>query len=188
MPVTDDDGRHKARLVAGGHLTKTPVDSVYSGIVSLRGIHMLCFIAKLNGCETWSTDIGNACLKSYTQEKVYIIAGEEFGALKGHKLVIVKALYGLKSNALHWHECLADVLRSMVFEPSKTKPDIWMQPKGDHYEYIGVYVDDLLIVSRNPQALVDVLEQEHKFKLKGTGAISFHLGCDFFDRDADGVL
>ena len=39
----------------------------------------------------------------------------------------------------------------------------------------------------DPKALVDILKQEHKFKLKGTGAISFHLGCDFF-WDADGVL
>jgi hypothetical protein len=31
------DGRHKARLVAGGHLTDPPLDSVYSGVVSLRG-------------------------------------------------------------------------------------------------------------------------------------------------------
>jgi hypothetical protein len=30
--------RLKARLVAGGHLTDTPVDSVYSSVVSLRGI------------------------------------------------------------------------------------------------------------------------------------------------------
>ena len=29
------DGRHKARLVAGGHLTPTPIASVYSGVVSL---------------------------------------------------------------------------------------------------------------------------------------------------------
>ena len=29
------DGRHKARLVAGGHLTDTPIDSVYAGVVSL---------------------------------------------------------------------------------------------------------------------------------------------------------
>lgn len=29
------DGRHKARLVADGHLTDIPVDSVYSGVVSL---------------------------------------------------------------------------------------------------------------------------------------------------------
>ena len=29
------DGRHKARLVADGHLTEVPVDSVYSGVVSM---------------------------------------------------------------------------------------------------------------------------------------------------------
>ena len=29
--------------------------------------------------------------------------------------------------------------------------------------------------------------EEHKFKLKGTGPISFHLGCDF-GRDEDGTL
>jgi len=32
------DGRHKARLVARGHLTETPINSVYSSVVSLRGI------------------------------------------------------------------------------------------------------------------------------------------------------
>ena len=29
------DGRRKARLVAGGHLTDTPIDSVYSSVVPL---------------------------------------------------------------------------------------------------------------------------------------------------------
>ena len=32
------DGRHKARFVAGGHLTPIPVESVYSGVISLRGV------------------------------------------------------------------------------------------------------------------------------------------------------
>ena len=32
------DGRHKAQLVAGGHLTQPPYDSIYSGVVSLKGI------------------------------------------------------------------------------------------------------------------------------------------------------
>ena len=42
------DGRHKARLVADGHLTDIPLDSVYSGVVSLRGIRLLTFISELN--------------------------------------------------------------------------------------------------------------------------------------------
>ena len=48
-----------------------------------------------------------------------------------------------------------------------------------HYEYISVYVDDLLIASKTPQAIVDLMTNNYKFKLKGTGPIKYHLGCDF---------
>lgn len=146
------DGRHKARLVAGGHLTETPVDSVYSSVATLRGMRMVMFLAELNGLESWSTDIGNAYLESNTQEKLYIIGGQEFACvgLEGHTLVIVKALYGLKSSGLRWHEVIADVLRQMGFVPSKADNDIWMKNSGDHYTYIVIYVDDLLIAARTP--------------------------------------
>jgi hypothetical protein len=62
-----------------------------------------------------------------------------------------------------------------------------MQPKNRVYEYIAVYVDDLAIAMADLQEFVDVLEKKHKFKLKGTGTIAFHLGCDFF-RDDKGIL
>jgi hypothetical protein len=39
-----------------------------------------------------------------------------------------------------------------------------MRDKGDHYEYVAVYVDDLL--SREPQSIITALETTHKFKLK----------------------
>jgi hypothetical protein len=181
------DGRHKARCVAGGHLTDTPIDSVYSSVVSLRGIRLLTFLAELNGQETWVTDIGNAYLETFTQEKVYIIAGPEFGDRVGHTLIILKALYGLKSSGKRWHERLSDVLLDMGFERSKAEPDIWMREKDGLYEYIGVYVDDLMIVSKEPKLIVASLKDDHKFKLKGSGAVTFHLGCDYF-RDEDGVL
>ena len=56
-----------------------------------------------------------------------------------------------------------------------------------HYEYIAVYVDDLTIASKNPQAIVDTLLNVHKFKLKGTGPLKFLLGCDYF-RDSDEIM
>ena len=73
------DGRHKARLVADGHLTQVPAESVYSSVASLRSIRLVAFLAELNGLELWNTDVGNAHLESYTSEKVYIRAGPEFG-------------------------------------------------------------------------------------------------------------
>ena len=179
--------RHKARLVAGGHLTDTPVDSVYSSIISLRGIRIVAFLAELNGLNTWSTDVGNAYLESYTKEKVYIVAGPEFGERQGHTLIIVRALYSLKSSGLRWRERFADVLKEMGFTSSYAEPDIWMGHKGDHWEYVAVYVDDLLIASREPNLIIQLLEEVHRFKLKGSGPTSFHLGCDF-TRDEDSVL
>ena len=92
------DGRRKARLVAGGHLTSTPIDSVYSGVVSIRSLRIVIFLAELNGLELLQADVGNAYLEAKTKEKVYIIAGSEFEELEGHVLIIHKALYGLKSS------------------------------------------------------------------------------------------
>ena len=181
------DGRHKARLVADGHLTDIPLDSVYSGVVSLRGIRLLTFISELNALLLWATDIGNAYLEALTKELVYIVAGPEFGDREGHILVIVKALYGLRTSGLRWHERLADCLRAEGFTPCKAEPDIWMRANGDVYEYIAVYVDDLAIAMLNPEEFVKILIDKYKFKLKGTGPISFHLGCEFV-RDDEGIL
>ena len=152
------DGRHKARMVAGGHLTPEPLDSIYSGVVSLRGLRLIVFLAELNDLLLWGADVGSAYLEALTQEKVYIIAGPEFGALEGHLLIIYKALYGLRSSGLRWHERMADVLRDLGFFPSLSDGDIWMRRNGDIYEYIAVYVDDLAIAAKDPASIIAQLQ------------------------------
>ena len=88
------DGCHKARLVAGGHLTPDPVDSIYSGVVSTRSLRKTIFLSKLINMKVWGADISNAYLEATTNEKLYIVAGPEFEELQGRMLVIHKALYG----------------------------------------------------------------------------------------------
>ena len=181
------DGRRKARLVAGGHLTKEPLESVCSGVVSLQSLRLVIFLAELNDLKLMQADVGNAYLEAKTQEKVYIIAGKEFEELEGHVLVIHKALYGLRSSGARWHERFADTLREMGFTPSKADPDVWMRLVNDHYEYIAVYVDDLLIASKDPRSILDLLKTKYGYKLKGDGEVEYHLGMDF-GRDPDGTL
>ena len=101
--------------------------------------------------------------------------------------MIFKALYGLRSSGLRWHERFADTLRDMKFFPSKAEDDIWMRKNGDAYEYIATYVDDICIVAKDPGEIARQLQEDYKFKLKGTGPISYHLGCDYF-RDPTGTL
>jgi hypothetical protein len=92
------DGRHKARLVCDGHLTMDPDESSYSSVVSLKSLRIITFCAEHNGLELWGADVGNAYLEALTKEKLYIIAGPEFGELEGHILILHKALYGIKTS------------------------------------------------------------------------------------------
>ena len=181
------NGRHKARLVADGHLTDIPIDSVYSGVVSLRGFRLTLFLAELNGLEAWATNIGNAYLEAETSEKVYIEAGPEFGDRYCHFLIVRKALYGLRSSGARWHDKLSDCLRELGFFPCKAEPNIWLRSNGNIYEYVAVYVDDLAFALRKPQEFVDTLMKKYNFKLKGTGHITFHLGMNIY-REDDGTL
>jgi hypothetical protein len=145
------DGRHKSRLIADGHLTAVTIESVYSGVVSLRGFRLVMFMADQNNFEFWATDIGNAYLEALTAEKVYIIAGLKFGEVEGHSLVIIKALYGLRSSGSRWHDRFAYCMSELGFFPWKTEPDIWMRKSENAYEYIAVYVDDLAIAMKKPK-------------------------------------
>ena len=64
------NGRYKARCVADGHLTDIPMDSVYSGVISLRGLRIMLFLVELNKIDIWATDIGNAYLEAKTSKKL----------------------------------------------------------------------------------------------------------------------
>ena len=153
------DGRHKARLVAEGHLTPEPVESIYSGVVSLRNLKLVIFLGKLNNLGLWGADIGNAYLEAPTEEKLYIVAGPEFEDWEGYILTFSKALYGLKSSGKRWAETLHDILIDMDFIPSRADQCIWLKKnkKINIYEYIAVYVDDLCIAAQDPKEIVNVL-------------------------------
>ena len=183
------DGRFKARLVADGHLTKEPVESIYSGVVSLRSLRMVVFLSQLNDLEIWGADVGNAYLEAYTDEKLCIIAGPEFKELQGHLLIMIKAFYGTRSGGARWHDRLFDILQELNLKPSKADPDVWMRPEpgGTCYEYIAVYVDDLAIAAKDPQAFCNELKKKYNLKLKNVGPLEFHLGCTY-KKDPDGTL
>ena len=88
------DGRHKARLVADGPLTPEPVESIHSGVVSLRILKLVIFLGKLNILELWGADIGNAYLEAPTEEKLYIVSGPEFEDWEGYILTFSRHYMG----------------------------------------------------------------------------------------------
>ena len=182
------DGHRKGHLVAQGDMTPEPEELVYSLVATLHSLHIVVFLAELNGLNLMQGDIGNAYLESYTQEKVYFIAGPEFGQHAGHMFIIDKALYGLHSSSLRFHDRLSKVLCTFEFQWSKVDPNLWMRDVGDVWEYIVIYVDNSIVAMKDAQGLFDALQGANVgFIMKGVGKPTYHLGTDFF-RDNNGTL
>ena len=62
-----------------------------------------------------------------------------------------------------------------------------MKDMKTHYEYVCVYVDDLLAIMKDPARFFDVLTEKYHYKLKGVEEPKYHLGGNYY-RDPDGTL
>ena len=108
------DLTRKARYVAGGHWTVPPSQTNYSTVISRDSVRIAFLIAALSDVEILSAEIGIAYLNAPTKELVHTTAGPEFGPnCIGQTVIIVRALYGLKSiNGATWHSLFAESLYS----------------------------------------------------------------------------
>jgi hypothetical protein len=180
------DFTRKARFVAGGHMTDPPPTLTYSSVVSRDSVRIAFMLAALNDVDLLVADIGNAYLNAPTREQVYTTAGPEFGAeLQGQSVIIVRALYGLKSSGAAWRAHLAGTLKSLGFTSSLADPDVWYRatskPNGfEYYEYVLAYVDDILALSHNPIAIMKALEDFYRLK-GGYEKPKRYLGADVLE-------
>ena len=94
---------------------------------------------------------------------------------KKRLIVITRALYGLKLSALVWRNHLADIIgNKLKFKSSLADSNLWYKPMitpdgRDYYVYILVYVDDILIIDKNPQRFMDLLKNTYTVKPSSVG-------------------
>ena len=164
--VKSEDLRRKARMVAGGHVVDATMFESYASVVHTRSIRLLMTVAVNHNIPFVTGDIGNAFVQAKTKEKIYSIAGKEFGQKQGCILILQKALYGLATSARAWNLELGDTIRSLGFKPTRADPDLWIKidKSRDEYEYIGTYVDDLIMVSNNAGQYLQAIKDKYPIR------------------------
>ena len=65
------------------------------------------------------------------------------------------------------------------FKTSKVDPNIWMRQRGEQYEYMASYVDDLCCASHDVMSLME--EFKKASSLEGVGSPIYYLGGDIVD-------
>ena len=178
------DMTRKARYVAGGHLTDVPASMTYSSVVSRDTVRIGFLMAALNNLDVLAGDIQNAFLEAETKEKIFFYAGDEWKSDKDKVVVVIRALYGLKSSALQFRNHLADTLGNRLgFKSSLADPDLWYKASTDasgfqYYSYILVYVDDLLIIDKQPAKFMEMIQQKFTVKPSSIEEPKSYLGAD----------
>ena len=178
------DMTRKARYVAGGHLTDVPTSMTYSSVVSRDSVRIGLLIAALNDLDILAGDIQNAFLSAPTKERIYFHAGDEWKADKGRVVIVVRALYGLKSSALQFRNFLANTLGNHLgFRSSLADPDVWYKAETKangfkYYSYILVYVDDLLIIDQAPARYMKMIQNNFTLKPDSIEIPKMYLGAE----------
>jgi len=128
-------------------------------------------------------DIRNAYLQAPSSEKHFIICGPEFGIEnEGRVALIHRALYGGKvAGRDFWHH-LRDCMGQLGFTSSRADPDVWHRLSKrstgeEYYEYVLLYVDDVLVISEKAdKVLRKEIGQHFVLREESIGPPSQYLG------------
>ena len=128
----------------------------------------------LNNLNIKSVDIENNCLNAKYKENVHVMIDSElFGKEhKGKTSVIVRALYGLRSNENAWRSefstfitnelrCVSSMADPEFYIKTFKKPD---DSKYYYYSYLIIYVDDILCIHHNQTVTVDIIQGTYRSK------------------------
>jgi hypothetical protein len=113
----------KAHFMLGRHKTKTPSAMTCSSVASRDLVQIALTIAALNDSDVSLTcDIHDACLTADCREPAWIQAGPQSRSEAGKKVLVKKALCGLKSSGAALRAFLAERPRATGSQAKLCRP------------------------------------------------------------------
>jgi hypothetical protein len=170
--------RFKARLVARGFSQVYGVDyfDTYVPVAKHQSIRILFAIAAAEGLEIHQMDVITAFLAGDVIEVIYMEQPEGFK--QGNNDLVCqlrKGLYGLKQGARAWNQKIRRYLKSIGFEQTHSDHCVYINKDTD--VILALWVDDLIIFSKNTSAIEEVKDQLRKeFEMKDLGELKYFLG------------
>lgn len=162
----DANGNHikwKSRLVAGGHLqTCNSFIETSSPTLNISTLNILCNVALNNNMRISCADVIGAYLNSPLTDNIFMRINKtltpfliksnnkykDYVREDGTILVqLKKALYGLKQSGKLWYNTISSLLMDLKFKKSQHDECLFILKTDKMYILIGLYVDDLFIVS-----------------------------------------
>jgi transposase InsO family protein/ribonuclease HI len=178
--------RYKARLVVQGFTQVEGVDyfDTYAPVVNITTIRTLLACGAAHDWEMEQMDIDTAFLNAMVDEEIYVkmAPGYEQYAANGEPLVyrLHRSLYGLKQAPRNWNHMLNDwLVDSCGFRRCVVDTCLYVfeDTSSDEVLFVGIYVDDLAILTNSLQLLISFKSNiKENFNVKELGALEHFLG------------
>ncbi|KAJ3661597.1 hypothetical protein Zmor_005987 [Zophobas morio] len=204
--------RRKARLVAQGfsqqpgiHFTET-----FAPVARFSSIRLMASLAARHDMAIKQFDVETAYLNGELNEEVFMEPPKELqralGSIidnetdsstvakatsllqelrKGDRVCLLKkSLYGLRQAGRNWYTKLDSTLKELGAIPTASDPCLFRLKSGRDVVLIAIYVDDILIASRNRKKIAEIgRELAQRFEIKALGDVKHCLGVEFQRED-----
>jgi len=138
----------------------------------------MALVAHFN-IELHQMDVKTAFLNGDIEETIYMVHPENFvfGDSKSMVCKLKKSIYGLKQASRQWYYKFHQVITSYGFEANVVDDCVYHKFSGSKYIFLVLYVDDILLASRD----IGFLQKTKRFltknfEMKDLGEAYFVLG------------
>ena len=169
--------------MAGGHMTDAPPTITFASVVLRKTVRITLTLAGLNELQVKVSNIENAYITAPCTEHIWTVLGPEFGSDAGKMVIVVHALYGLKSVGASFCNHLANSRTHLGFTPCLADPDLWMMAMvrlsdgHKHYTYVLIYIGNVMVIHHNAKAVILRINKYLKMKPGSIGDPDIYLGA-----------
>lgn len=168
--------RYKARLVAQGCGQVNGVDynQTYAPVIAFAVLRLLLGLAFIFNWHVRHIDIKCAYLYGGLNEEIYMRLPLGYPTQQTKIVRLLKPIYGLKQSGRNWNEELDRYLTDVGYKRLRSCNCVYV---GKDNSIIAVYVDDVVIFSKNGRTIDDIIaNMKAEYELRDLGDLTYLLG------------
>ncbi|CAM8970182.1 unnamed protein product [Rhodiola kirilowii] len=187
--------RLKGRLPAKGFTQREGIEfaEIFSPVVKHSAIRVVLSMVAEFDLELEQLDVKTAFLHGKLDEEIYMTQPDGFtvGNTEEKVCLLKKSLYGLKQSPRLWYRRFDEFMISQGYLRSAYDWCIYINKakKAEDRVYLLLYVDDMLVASKNKRNIRQLKNQLNStFEMKVLGSAQKILGMQIFRDRAKGTL
>ncbi|TPX38458.1 DNA-directed DNA polymerase, partial [Synchytrium endobioticum] len=177
----DNSTVFKARYVAKGYRQRPGLDFIqtYAPTTISTSLRIVLSIIASNNLPCHQLDVSTAFLHGHLDVDLYMKQPEGFvdKEYPNHVVKLNRSIYGLKQSSRLWNVQVNKTFLDIGLKPTISDPTIYTMGDGPNITFVVLYVDDILVASKNINTINSIKTALRKeYDIKDLGNLDTFIG------------